>query len=121
MAALKPGSSAIRPGALIDTLRLARHLRPGAKGNGLTALLERYQLTETVTAWHLAASPTARYGTPSAPPCCWPCSSAVCPKPATSPSPDCATLLGTPATETTRAPPHDRHGQGRPRSWTSDN
>jgi DNA polymerase-3 subunit epsilon len=40
---------AIRPGALIDTLRLARHLRPGTKGNGLTALLDRYQLTETVT------------------------------------------------------------------------
>jgi DNA polymerase III subunit epsilon len=40
---------AIRPGALIDTLRLARHLRPGAKGNGLTALLQHYQLTETVT------------------------------------------------------------------------
>src|SRR5258708_5290324 len=39
----------IRPGALLDTLRLARHLRPGAKGNGLTALLERYQLTGTVT------------------------------------------------------------------------
>ena len=39
----------IRIIALIDTLRLARHLQPQAKGNSLTTLLDRYQLTGTVT------------------------------------------------------------------------
>jgi DNA polymerase-3 subunit epsilon/exodeoxyribonuclease X len=38
----------IHPESLIDTLRLARHLHPGKKGNGLAALLDRYELTETV-------------------------------------------------------------------------
>lgn len=38
------------PGDLIDTLRLARHVHPGSKGNGLAALLDRHHLTETVTA-----------------------------------------------------------------------
>jgi DNA polymerase III subunit epsilon len=36
----------IHPAALIDTLRLARHLRPGQKRNSLSALLDHYQLTE---------------------------------------------------------------------------
>src|SRR5713101_3499244 len=40
----------VHPGALIDTLRLARHVHAGTKGNGLTALLDRHHLTETVTA-----------------------------------------------------------------------
>jgi DNA polymerase-3 subunit epsilon/exodeoxyribonuclease X len=40
---------AIRPCALIDTLRLARHVHAGAKGNALTALLDRHQLTQAVT------------------------------------------------------------------------
>jgi DNA polymerase-3 subunit epsilon/exodeoxyribonuclease X len=39
----------IRPQGLIDTLRLARHVSPGAKGNGLAALLERHQLTGQVS------------------------------------------------------------------------
>ena len=39
----------IQPAGLIDTLRLARHARPGDKPNSLTALLERYQLTDQVT------------------------------------------------------------------------
>jgi DNA polymerase-3 subunit epsilon len=41
---------AIGASALIDTLRLARHVQPQAKGNSLTTLLDRYQLTSTVTA-----------------------------------------------------------------------
>jgi DNA polymerase-3 subunit epsilon/exodeoxyribonuclease X len=41
---------AISPAALVDTLRLARHLRPAAGGNSLTSLLEHYELTEAVTA-----------------------------------------------------------------------
>jgi DNA polymerase III subunit epsilon len=39
----------IRPAALIDTLRLARHAHPGEKGNNLAKLLDRHQLTATVT------------------------------------------------------------------------
>jgi DNA polymerase-3 subunit epsilon len=35
---------------LIDTLRLARHLQPQAKGKSLTTLLDRHQLTAAVTA-----------------------------------------------------------------------
>jgi DNA polymerase-3 subunit epsilon len=35
---------------LLDTLRLARHLKPGAKSNSLSTLLDHYQLTDTVTA-----------------------------------------------------------------------
>ena len=35
--------------ALIDTLRLARHLHPGQKRNSLTALLDRYNLTSQIT------------------------------------------------------------------------
>jgi DNA polymerase III epsilon subunit-like protein len=35
---------------LLDTLRLARRLQPKAKSNSLSALLDRYQLTDTVTA-----------------------------------------------------------------------
>ena len=38
----------ISPVALIDTLRLARHLRPAAGSNSLTGLLEHYELTEAV-------------------------------------------------------------------------
>jgi DNA polymerase-3 subunit epsilon/exodeoxyribonuclease X len=41
---------AIHPSALIDTLRLARHVHAGTKGNGLTTLLDRHHLTGTVTA-----------------------------------------------------------------------
>jgi DNA polymerase III subunit epsilon len=41
---------AIGPSALIDTLRLARHVQPQAKGNSLTTLLDRYQLTSAITA-----------------------------------------------------------------------
>ena len=40
---------AIQPQALIDTLRLARHIHPGSKGNGLSALLDRHHLTAAVT------------------------------------------------------------------------
>lgn len=40
---------AIRPHALIDTLRLARHVSPGMKGNSLGALLDRHNLTAEVT------------------------------------------------------------------------
>jgi DNA polymerase-3 subunit epsilon/exodeoxyribonuclease X len=39
----------IQPAALIDTLRLARHIHPGTKGNSLTALLDHYQLTTAVS------------------------------------------------------------------------
>jgi DNA polymerase III subunit epsilon len=39
----------IGPAALIDTLRLARAVRPGEKRNSLTALLGCYQLTDQVT------------------------------------------------------------------------
>jgi DNA polymerase III subunit epsilon len=39
----------IQPEALIDTLRLARHISPGTKGKNLTALLDRYQLTDTTS------------------------------------------------------------------------
>jgi DNA polymerase-3 subunit epsilon len=39
----------IQPVGLIDTLRLARLARPGEKGNNLAKLLDRYQLTGTVT------------------------------------------------------------------------
>jgi DNA polymerase-3 subunit epsilon/exodeoxyribonuclease X len=40
----------LRPAALIDTLALARHLHPGRRsGNSLTSLLDRYELTGTVT------------------------------------------------------------------------
>ena len=41
---------AIDPLTLIDTLKLARHVRPGTKGNGLATLLERHHLTAAVTA-----------------------------------------------------------------------
>jgi DNA polymerase-3 subunit epsilon len=41
---------AIQASALIDTVRLASHLQPHGKGNSLTTLLDRYQLTSTVTA-----------------------------------------------------------------------
>jgi DNA polymerase-3 subunit epsilon len=40
----------IRPAGLVDTLRLARHVHAGEKGNGLTALLERHNLTDQVSA-----------------------------------------------------------------------
>jgi DNA polymerase-3 subunit epsilon len=39
----------IRPQALIDTLRLARHVHHGAKGNSLSALLDRHRLTAEAT------------------------------------------------------------------------
>ena len=39
----------IEPQALIDTLRLIRHLNPGVKGNALGALLDRYNLTTEVS------------------------------------------------------------------------
>jgi DNA polymerase III subunit epsilon len=39
----------IQPNALIDTLRLARHVRPATKGKSLTALLDHYQLTTAVS------------------------------------------------------------------------
>jgi DNA polymerase III subunit epsilon len=39
----------IQPAALIDTLRLARHVHPGTKGKSLTALLDRYQLASKVS------------------------------------------------------------------------
>jgi DNA polymerase III subunit epsilon len=39
----------IRPAGLIDTLRLARIVRPGEKGNNLANLLNRHELTDTVT------------------------------------------------------------------------
>ncbi len=39
----------VRPQYLIDTLRLARHVTPGVKGNGLGALLDRHKLTAEVT------------------------------------------------------------------------
>ena len=39
---------AIKPHALIDTLRLARHVKPGMKGNSLGALLDRHNLTAEV-------------------------------------------------------------------------
>ena len=39
----------VRPRALIDTLRLARQVHPGGKGNNLAKLLDRHQLTATVT------------------------------------------------------------------------
>jgi DNA polymerase-3 subunit epsilon/exodeoxyribonuclease X len=38
----------IQPDALIDTLRLARHIGPGTKGKSLTALLDHYRLTATI-------------------------------------------------------------------------
>jgi DNA polymerase III subunit epsilon len=40
----------VHPCALIDTLRLARHVHAGSRGNGLEALLDRHHLTETVSA-----------------------------------------------------------------------
>jgi DNA polymerase III epsilon subunit-like protein len=40
---------AIHPAGLIDTLRLARLAHPGEKGNNLAKLLDRHQLTDTVT------------------------------------------------------------------------
>lgn len=40
---------AIQPQALIDTLRLARHIHPGSKGNALSALLDRHHLTAALT------------------------------------------------------------------------
>jgi DNA polymerase III subunit epsilon len=39
----------IRPRALIDTLRLARHVNPAKEGNSLGALLSRHRLTAEVT------------------------------------------------------------------------
>lgn len=39
----------IQPEALIDTLRLARHVHPGIKGRSLTGLLDRYHLTQAVS------------------------------------------------------------------------
>lgn len=39
----------LQPAALIDTLTLARQLHPSRRGLSLTALLEHYQLTPTVT------------------------------------------------------------------------
>ncbi len=42
----------IHAATLIDTLQLARRTQPGRKGNSLTKLLDRHQLTETVS--HLA-------------------------------------------------------------------
>lgn len=39
----------IAPAALIDTLRLARHVHPSIKGRSLTALLDRYDLTSKVS------------------------------------------------------------------------
>lgn len=39
----------ITAGGLLDTLRLARHTRPDLKSRSLTALLDHYQLTNTVT------------------------------------------------------------------------
>jgi DNA polymerase-3 subunit epsilon/exodeoxyribonuclease X len=39
----------IRPRALIDTLRLARHVKPATKGNSLGALLDQHNLTAEVT------------------------------------------------------------------------
>jgi DNA polymerase-3 subunit epsilon/exodeoxyribonuclease X len=39
----------VRPQAVIDTLRLARHVNPGAKGNSLGDLLDRYSLTVGVS------------------------------------------------------------------------
>jgi DNA polymerase-3 subunit epsilon/exodeoxyribonuclease X len=47
----------IRPQALIDTLRLARHVNPGVKGNALGALLDRYGLTAEVTSLVPASQP----------------------------------------------------------------
>jgi DNA polymerase III subunit epsilon len=38
----------IQPTALIDTLRLARHVHPATKGKSLTALLDQYRLTTAV-------------------------------------------------------------------------
>ncbi len=40
----------LRVPAMIDTLRLARHLRPDAKSNSLTTLLDHYRLTDAVAA-----------------------------------------------------------------------
>lgn len=42
-------ASTTTPAALIDTLRLARHAHPGEGGNNLATLLDRHQLTATVT------------------------------------------------------------------------
>lgn len=39
----------IHPDALIDTLKLARHVQTEIQRNGLTVLLERHQLADTVT------------------------------------------------------------------------
>jgi DNA polymerase-3 subunit epsilon/exodeoxyribonuclease X len=39
----------IQPAALIDTLRLARHIHPGTKSKSLTALLDHYRLTTAVS------------------------------------------------------------------------
>jgi DNA polymerase III epsilon subunit-like protein len=39
----------IRPAGLIDTLRLARLVHPGEKGNSLAKLLDRHRLIATVT------------------------------------------------------------------------
>ena len=47
----------MRPQALIDTLRLARHVHPGSKGNGLSALLDRHHLTAAVTGLVPASGP----------------------------------------------------------------
>jgi DNA polymerase-3 subunit epsilon/exodeoxyribonuclease X len=41
-------SPSVQPVALIDTLRLARQAHPGEKGNNLSKLLDRHQLTATV-------------------------------------------------------------------------
>ncbi len=47
----------IQPQALIDTLRLARHVHPGSKGNGLNVLLDRHHLTAALTALLSASGP----------------------------------------------------------------
>jgi DNA polymerase III subunit epsilon len=47
----------IAPASLIDTLRLARHVHPEIKGRSLTALLDRYQLTDAVTELAPASQP----------------------------------------------------------------
>jgi DNA polymerase III epsilon subunit-like protein len=47
----------VRPRALIDTLRLARHAYPGEKGNNLAKLLDRHQLTATVTGLATGSQP----------------------------------------------------------------
>jgi DNA polymerase III epsilon subunit-like protein len=47
----------IRPAGLLDTLRLARLARPGDEGNGLSTLLDRYELTRQVTELAPASRP----------------------------------------------------------------